>query len=175
VSVPSNMGCCYSSRQRGLLIAVEGEGSDVVSQYIASRLDRSILAKFPNKETRIGAVLQAEERREILLCSEALKLIFVANLWEKMPCVEATLKGGTHVVVVGYTLMSDGTEWAHQLQRGLLQPDVVIYIGSENVPVSNPNCHSLEVTNRSAKDICEQAFRYVVSELEKKESPLNRF
>ena len=73
------------------------------------------------------------------MSNEAVHLLFSANRWEKIKEIEETLKNGTNIICdrywysgVAYSVAKGmDFEWCLAADKGLHQPDLVIYLKAE--------------------------------------------
>mmetsp|Transcript_14607 Transcript_14607/g.24911 ORF Transcript_14607/g.24911 Transcript_14607/m.24911 type:complete len:161 (+) Transcript_14607:15-497(+) len=130
--------------KRGLFIVFEGldrSGKSTQSAQLVAHLAaqgaKTRKINYPNRESQTGQLLnQYLTNSEMKLNDEAVHLLFSMNRWEQKDELIADLRAGVNVVCdryaysgVAYTA-SKGLdfEWCLNGDRGLLKPDLVIYI-----------------------------------------------
>lgn len=127
---------------RGTFIVIEGLdrcGKSTQAERLATRLG-ALLVKFPDRTTPIGQIINRyltspDEQLDV----HAAHLLFLANRWECASRLEAVLASGQHVVAdrylysgVAYSAAQGlDREWCCQSDRGLLRPDVVLFLTNE--------------------------------------------
>ncbi|KAL1928761.1 hypothetical protein VTP01DRAFT_2547 [Rhizomucor pusillus] len=129
--------------RRGAFIVVEGcdrSGKSTQCARLAERLDkeghRVQLIKFPDRTTQTGQMIDSYLKRSSHLDDHAIHLLFSANRWEAMKAIEAQLKAGTTLIVDRYAYSGVAfssakgldLEWCKNPDRGLLQPDLVLFL-----------------------------------------------
>ena len=129
---------------RGALIVVEGcdkSGKTTQCQKLVEHLNtkgiKSVLWKFPNRDTATGVIIDDYLKKQIDLEDHAIHLLFAANRWESVPKMEELLKSGTTLIVdryafsgVAFSSAKNGLDfnWCQSQDIGLPKPDCVIYL-----------------------------------------------
>ena len=93
--------------------------------------------RFPDRDTKIGRVIDQYLRGEQNLDDHVIHLLFSTNRWEKVAELEAALSAGQHVIVDRYAFSGVAfsaakkelsLEWCKQPDRGLPKPDLVCFL-----------------------------------------------
>ncbi|KAL9684699.1 hypothetical protein QQ045_022140 [Rhodiola kirilowii] len=150
LSVPNNcfvrklsMAQSKSKESRGALIVLEGlDRCGKTSQ--SSRLFSSLeglgysveLWRFPDRNTGVGQMISSYLSNQTQLDDRAIHLLFSANRWEKRSLMESKLRSGTTLIVDRYSYSGVAfssakgldTEWCKSPEKGLLAPDLVLYL-----------------------------------------------
>ena len=101
---------------------------------------------FPNRDTRIGSLLDSFLRRDIELDGHTAHLLFSANRWEVMDQMRRELESGTTLIVDRYSLsgvvyssLAPGVsiEWSKATEKGLLKPDKIFYLDMDTDVISS--------------------------------------
>lgn len=91
---------------------------------------------FPNRETQSGQMIDAYLRKKENLTDEGIHLLFTVNRWEAKNEMEKELRAGTTIIVDRYSYSGVAYsaakgldfEWCKIPERGLLKPDLVLYL-----------------------------------------------
>eukprot|EP01116_Phalansterium_solitarium_P021748 TRINITY_DN6900_c1_g1_i1.p1 TRINITY_DN6900_c1_g1~~TRINITY_DN6900_c1_g1_i1.p1 ORF type:complete len:218 (-),score=26.01 TRINITY_DN6900_c1_g1_i1:183-836(-) len=129
---------------RGALIVFEGvdrcgKSTQVkkLGEYLAATSTPCEVSRFPNRETPIGKILNSYlTNKDVALEDRAVHLLFSANRWECRDRIVQVLNAGTTVVLDRYAYSGVAftsakgidLEWCKDPDRGLPEPDVVIYM-----------------------------------------------
>ncbi|KAK9099615.1 hypothetical protein Syun_026660 [Stephania yunnanensis] len=128
---------------RGALIVLEGlDRSGKTSQcsrlhsYLAEQGIPAELWRFPDRNTCVGQMISSYLANKSQLDDQAVHLLFSANRWEKRSLMENKLKSGTTLIVDRYSYSGVAfssakgldIEWCKAPERGLLAPDLVLYL-----------------------------------------------
>ena len=125
---------------RGALIVFEGVdrcGKSTQTKILAEALPSARLMRFPDRTTATGKIVDSYLRNGVELDDKAVHLLFSANRWEAARGMRESLMAGTSLVVdrysysgVCFTGAKEGQdiEWCKQPERGLPEPDVIIYL-----------------------------------------------
>jgi len=105
--------------------------SSLHSQGISSELMR-----FPNRDTTIGKILNSYLTSKENLEDQSVHLLFSANRWESKSIIEKKLLSGTTLIVDRYAFSGVAftsakgldLEWCKNPDRGLPNPDLVVYM-----------------------------------------------
>lgn len=106
-------------------------------ERLTSSGESAQLLKFPDRETEIGGLISQYLQKEKKLDDRAVHLLFSANRWEWFTRMHRTIESGTSLVIdryahsgVAYSSAKAGMdmEWCKNSDRGLIKPDVVLYI-----------------------------------------------
>ena len=131
------------SIKRGALIVFEGcdrAGKTTQCRKLVERLgeqDRQVkFMNFPNRTTQSGQIINAYLQNKESLTDEGIHLLFSVNRWEVRNEMEKELKAGTTIIVDRYSYSGVAYsaakgldfEWCKTPERGLLKPDLVIYL-----------------------------------------------
>lgn len=131
------------SIKRGALIVFEGcdrAGKTTQCIKLVERLKSQNLnvkfMNFPNRETQSGKIIDGYLRNKENLTDEGIHLLFSVNRWEAKNEMEKDLKAGTTIIVDRYSYSGVAFssakgldfEWCKAPERGLLKPDLVIYL-----------------------------------------------
>lgn len=129
---------------RAPLIVIEGldrTGKSTQTAKLCKRLN-GYLVKFPNRETRIGKLLnQYLTDKSNPMPLEVAHLLFSANRWEMIKDIEDSLNKGTPVVMDRYVYsgvaysMAKGLdiEWCLAPDKGLPKPDITIFLKANDL------------------------------------------
>lgn len=133
------------SQERGIFVVLEGvdrSGKSTQCQLLVQSL-RALrrtaeLVRFPDRSTEIGGLIDKYLKRDVDLDDRAVHLLFSANRWEKAEAIAAALARGTDVVCDRYAYSGvafsaakasiDDIAWCKAPDRGLPQPDLVIFL-----------------------------------------------
>lgn len=147
VVVPSSSPA--SQPPRGVFILLEGlDRSGKSSQCVrlaetlnAEKADSAVQMRFPDRTTAIGKMIDAYLKQATEIDDHAIHLLFSANRWEKNGEMASALSRGQHLVVDRYAysgiaftsskakdVPSLSLEWTTAPDRGLLAPDLVIFL-----------------------------------------------
>ncbi|EAX97024.1 thymidylate kinase family protein [Trichomonas vaginalis G3] len=91
---------------------------------------------FPDRTTEIGQMINAYLKKSSNLVDEAIHLLFTANRWELSPKIKELLNNGTTIIcdryyysgVVYSAAKGMDVDWCLAPEKGLPQPDLVIFI-----------------------------------------------
>lgn len=128
---------------RGSLIIFEGCdragkttcAKDLVDFLINNQIKAKYL-NFPNRNTTSGKYIDQYLKNEANFTKEGIHLMFSINRWEFKESMEKDLQDGVTLVVDRYAYsgvafsMAKGLdyEWCMMPDRGLIKPDLVIYL-----------------------------------------------
>lgn len=95
-----------------------------------------LLWKYPARETFLGKTIDGYLKNSISLPDETIHLLFSANRWETVDSLLAELNKGTDIVCDRYAYSGIAYsaakgldfEWCRNPDRGLPQPDLVLYM-----------------------------------------------
>ncbi|KAI8533457.1 hypothetical protein RHMOL_Rhmol10G0011800 [Rhododendron molle] len=133
----------HKSDSRGALIVLEGldrSGKTSQSSRLISYLEglgHSVESwRFPDRNTGVGQMISSYLTNKSQLDDHAIHLLFSANRWEKRSLMEAKLGSGTTLIVDRYSFSGVAfssakgldIEWCKAPERGLLAPDMVLYL-----------------------------------------------
>ncbi|OVA15378.1 Thymidylate kinase [Macleaya cordata] len=131
---------------RGALVVLEGldrSGKTSQASGLLSYLERLGLSaelwRFPDRNTCVGQMISSYLTNKSHLDDQTIHLLFSANRWEKRSLMESKLKSGTTLIVDRYSYSGVAfssakgldIEWCKGPERGLLAPDLVVYL---NIP-----------------------------------------
>lgn len=130
--------------RRGALIVLEGcdrSGKSTQCKKLVQSLreeGRKVeLMRFPERKTRIGAVIDSYLKKTYELQDQAVHLLFSANRWELVPEMQQKLADGVTLVVdryaysgVAFTAAKEGfsLEWCKRSDVGIPLPDLVLFL-----------------------------------------------
>lgn len=132
-----------SSHSRGALIVLEGldrSGKTSQSSRLLSYLKGLGFSAeswhFPDRNTGVGLMISSYLSNQSHLDDHAIHLLFSANRWEKKSLMESKLKRGITLIVDRYAYSGVAfssakgldIEWCKAPDRGLLAPDLVLYL-----------------------------------------------
>lgn len=133
--------------KRGKFIVLEGldrSGKSSVASSIKEYLEKTrgeqtIAINYPNRQTDIGILISSYLKNNTQLSDQAIHLLFSANRWEKNSYLQETLDSGVNIVCdrywfsgVAYSCAKGlDYEWCIGPDRGLLQPNLVIFLDAE--------------------------------------------
>lgn len=94
---------------------------------------------FPDRTTPIGKMINDFLLNKTDLGNEAIHLLFSANRWENVQRIRDTLQAGVSIVCdrywysgVAYSVAKGmDIAWCSAADRGLVQPDLVIYLRAD--------------------------------------------
>lgn len=131
------------SVKRGAFIVFEGcdragkttQCKKLVEKLKSQNVDIKLM-NFPNRSTDTGAMLDAYLRKKDNLNDEGIHLLFAVNRWEAKNEMERLLKSGTSIICDRYsysgvaysTAKGLDFEWCKIPEKGLLKPDLVVYL-----------------------------------------------
>jgi dTMP kinase len=129
---------------RGAFIVFEGIDrsgkSTQVLKLVQSLLFNNLKAiakRFPDRTTKTGEVINSYLESKVDLEDHVIHLFFSANRWEAQSEFVSLLETGTSLVVdrysfsgVAYSSVKEGMdfEWCYAPEKGLLEPDLVIFL-----------------------------------------------
>ncbi|XP_014273948.1 uncharacterized protein [Halyomorpha halys] len=133
---------------RGALIVIEGcdcSGKSIQCRNVVESLNnRGIPAeavRFPDRTTETGHIIDKYLKNSTDLPDQVIHLIFSANRWELRSKMEKLLMNGTTLVVDRYSFSGVAyssakkngmdIEWYKSPERGLLKPDLVLFLKLE--------------------------------------------
>lgn len=131
------------SIKRGALIVFEGcdrAGKTTQCRKLVEKLreqDKQVkFMNFPNRTTQSGQIINAYLQNKENLTDEGIHLLFSVNRWEVRNEMEKELKAGTTIIVDRYSYSGVAYsaakgldfEWCKTPEKGLLKPDLVIYL-----------------------------------------------
>lgn len=138
---------------RGALIVFEGcdrSGKTTQCQKLMNRLQQQgapvYSIKFPDRLTPIGNILNKYLECKADISSHALHLLFSANRWETMPKMIDKMSEGVHLIVdryaysgVAFSATKPGMniDWCKQADKGIIKPDVVIFLDVDLLSIQN--------------------------------------
>lgn len=137
--------------KKGKFIVLEGldrSGKSSIARFISELLSQKqqsvFMINFPDRTTSIGLMINDYLKQQTELSNEAIHLLFSANRWEKVSQIKATLEAGTHIICdrywysgVAYSLAKGmDYEWCKSPDRGLIEPDMVIYLKASPAALS---------------------------------------
>ncbi|KAM7509242.1 hypothetical protein LguiA_019695 [Lonicera macranthoides] len=133
----------HSSDSRGALIVLEGldrSGKTSQSSRLVSYVEglgHSVESwRFPDRNTGVGQMISSYLGNKSHLDDHTIHLLFSANRWEKRSLMENKLQTGTTLIVDRYSYSGVAfssakgldIEWCKAPERGLLAPDLVLYL-----------------------------------------------
>lgn len=133
---------------RGALIVFEGLDRSGKTTHCSLLVDRiknnfktkTILLKYPNRESQIGKVINDFLQKKETIDDHAIHLLFSANRWEQNDMIRDYLKAGVTCVVdryvysgVAFSAIKPGLnlEWCKKPDEGLIRPDRVYFLDVE--------------------------------------------
>lgn len=132
----------------GKLIVIEGTDgvgkttqTRLLANALSARNEKNITIAYPDRSTPIGNLLDRYLKNEFDLPFQSLHLLFSANRWEKNEEIHQLLAEGVTVILDRYLYsgvaysMANGLEkeWCCTSDKGLVLPDVLIYLENENL------------------------------------------
>lgn len=113
--------------------------------------------KFPDRTTIIGQMIDSYLRKSQELSDESIHLLFSANRWEFRNQMEKLLNSGTTLVVDRYsfsgiaytTVKGKSFEWCKFPERGLVKPDLVLYLKTSVNSLENREDFGSEIYEKS--------------------------
>ncbi len=126
-------------RQRGALIVFEGcdrSGKSTQCQRLVKQLNSekqggAKFMRFPDRETRVGKLIDSYLRGQEHLDDHVIHLLFSTNRWEMASTLKKALEEGQNVIVdryafsgVAFSAAKEGLtlDWCRQPDRGLPRP-----------------------------------------------------
>ena len=95
--------------QRGLLIALEGADNagksytaEKIRMWFNSEGYKSQILPFPNRNSKIGSILDSYLKNRLELNGRVAHLLFSANRWEKMNDIKTLLSSGVTIILDRY-------------------------------------------------------------------------
>lgn len=128
---------------RGAFIVFEGcdrsgksTQTHILAEYLKSQGRKVQVIRFPNRQSKSGQLIDKYLKGEEKLTHNYVHLLFSANRWEMQRQMEELLKQGTTLIADRYSYsgiaysVANGLnfEWCRSTERGLLQPDLIVYI-----------------------------------------------
>jgi len=128
--------------ERGSLIAIEGCDKSGKS-YLCYNLrqyfddhDKVVFCNFPHRSSVIGRIIDGLLTHTDKATSQALHLLFAANRWEKQKFMLQLLNNGITIIIdryvhsgIVYSLADEmDKDWTLNLSKGLVKPDLVLYV-----------------------------------------------
>ncbi|EPX71734.1 thymidylate kinase Tmp1 [Schizosaccharomyces octosporus yFS286] len=132
-----------STQNRGSLVVIEGldrSGKSTQCQLILENLQakgkKVQLYKFPDRSTAIGKKIDAYLKETSQLSDQVIHLLFSANRWELIDDIKSKIQSGVTCVLDRYAFSGIAFsaakglnwEWCKSPDRGLLRPDLVIFL-----------------------------------------------
>lgn len=173
--------CGTSRSHRGLFVVLEGlDGSGKTTQcgllkdYLLKRGRQVNLARFPDRSTSIGGLIDQYLKREIELDDRAVHLLFSANRWEFSAGLLEKLSSGIDVICDRYAYSgvafsaakeNMSIEWCKGPDEGLPEPDLVIFLDADRSEAEGRTGYGgerYEVTEFQKR--ADENFRKLVSE-----------
>lgn len=159
---------------RGKLIVLEGldrSGKSSVTksvcEYLSAQGLQAVDMNFPDRSSSIGKMINDYLANKSDISNETIHLLFSANRWENLTKIDKLLAAGISVVCdrywysgVAYSCAKGMSyEWCTASDRGLLEPDVVIYLQADPEVLKNRSNYGEEKYERVEfqKKVC-QAF-----------------
>lgn len=107
-------------------------------QLVASGL-QAVDMNFPDRASPIGLIINSYLSSKTEINNETIHLLFSANRWENMPKIERLLAEGVSIICdrywysgVAYSCAKGmDYEWCVAPDRGLIQPDLIIYLRAD--------------------------------------------
>ncbi|KXN68751.1 deoxythymidylate kinase-like protein [Conidiobolus coronatus NRRL 28638] len=137
---------------RGLLIVVEGcdrsgktTQTQLLANYLTSKsLDNEVM-KFPDRTTELGKMINSYLTNKKNFNDQLIHLLFSSNRWEKLEEMENKLNQGVNLIVDRYAYSGAvfssakglDLEWCKNPDRGLLTPDLVLFLDVDPSKVTN--------------------------------------
>lgn len=128
---------------RGMFILFEGVdrcGKTTQSKSLVEHLkreqERATWMNFPNRQTKIGQMIDQYLKSEVEMDDHAIHLLFSANRWESQARITSSLAQGEHVVMDRWiysglafsAAKGMDLDWCGQSDVGLPVPDLIIYL-----------------------------------------------
>lgn len=134
--------------KHGKFIVIEGidrSGKTTLAENLLLKLKKCypetqpIGINYPDRQTEIGKIINKYLSKEIELNANVSHLLFSANRWEKDKKIRSLVE--THVVIstryyfsgIAYSNAALGldNEWTEYPDKGLLKPDLLIFVDIE--------------------------------------------
>lgn len=171
---------------RGQLILIEGldrSGKSTQSQLLFEKFSpNSALIKFPNRETKIGSIInQYLTDPNFNLSDQSAHLLFLANRWELAQSIIDDLNEGKFVVLdryiysgIAYSLAKlkhnsthpelSSIDWLYSPDKGLPKPDLTLFLTLDLKELGNrkgwgEERYEKEEFQKSVKACFEEVFR----------------
>ena len=130
---------------KGKFIVLEGldrSGKSSLAKSIQHHLTSqmpTLLMAFPDRNTAIGKMINDFLGLKVQISNEAIHLLFSANRWQNMKKVKDNLDEGVTIICdrywysgVAYSLAKGmDYNWCVNAEKGLIQPDLVIYLRAD--------------------------------------------
>ena len=128
---------------RGAFIVLEGldrSGKSTQASMLCETLKaqgrKVLLWKYPARETYLGKTIDGYLKNSLTLPDETIHLLFSANRWETVDTLLSELNQGTDIICDRYAYSGIAYsaakgldfEWCRNPDRGLPQPDLVLYL-----------------------------------------------
>lgn len=145
----------------GKFIVVEGidrSGKSTLCKNLVKSMEHlslkkpPILVNYPDRSTKIGELIDCYLKKKVIFNVQTSHLLFSANRWEKDESIKRMLKN--HNVIcdryiysgVAYSVALGADEkWAMSTDRGLLEPDLVLFLNVEPSQICTRNGFGHEI------------------------------
>ena len=152
-----------SQTKRGKFIVIEGldnVGKTTAALKLVSRLCRegipTVYMSFPNRQTKIGELINSYLKKNITLTDQSIHLLFSANRWELSNKILLKLKSSINIICdryaysgIAYSLAKKKTkltmEFCKMSDKGLPKPDMICFLmNSSQVSIDFQNAEIYE-------------------------------
>lgn len=138
--------------KRGKLIVLEGldrsgksSVTSSVRKYLEERELQAVEMNFPDRTSSIGRMINDYLSNKSDISNETIHLLFSANRWENLTKIENLLASGINIICdrywysgVAYSCAKGMSyEWCSAPDKGLVEPDVVIYLQADPEVLKN--------------------------------------
>ncbi|KAJ9062856.1 Thymidylate kinase [Entomophthora muscae] len=145
---------------RGLFIVLEGcdragktTQTQLLQKFFHARDRKCELAKFPDRTTSLGITINSYLQGSQALSDQAIHLLFSANRWELIDSLESKVKNGVNLIVDRYAYSGAAftsakgldIDWCKSCDKGLLKPDLVLFLDTSNKTMSKREDFGAEV------------------------------
>jgi dTMP kinase len=145
------VGPTPAAKGRGVFICFEGldrcgksTQSKRCADTLASRGEEVEQARYPDRTTSIGGIINQYLQSGKELSDECIHLLFSANRWEAQASLEAKLQSGVNIVCDRYaysgiaysTAKGMDPAWCKNPDVGLVAPDLVVFLDAKPEQVS---------------------------------------
>ncbi|EAR88817.1 thymidylate kinase (macronuclear) [Tetrahymena thermophila SB210] len=137
--------------KRGLFIVFEGldrcgktSQCENLVNFLKESGKKAIMKRYPDRTTTIGQTINNYLQGKQNLSDQAIHLIFSANRWEQQEEIKKILDEGTNIVCDRYcysgavytSAKGYDIEWCKNPDKGLIKPDIVLYLHAPKEVIS---------------------------------------
>jgi dTMP kinase len=169
-----------NKEKRGMLIVFEGcdrtgktSQSKLLFEKMKNEGQQVKLMNFPDRDTATGKVIHSHLTNDIVHTDECIHLLFSANRWERRKEMEQMLLQGINIIVDRYSYSGVAfscakgldLEWCKMSEKGLLKPDVVIYLKGCDMSYRNGFGNERYETKEMQKKVFDMYEQMIIEDL----------